>query len=141
MHIISGFMRHVMAMPMPWPAWVALLFLVNMAAVFFLPRVEAWVVLAGLGLGALLQMVIYARLGFVRLLGLGHFHWFLMVPWLWSRLDTAGDPALSRWMVAVVVLCGVSLAIDTVDVLRYLRGERSTPIALQGPPAPWDASV
>ncbi|MDP1569347.1 MAG: hypothetical protein Q8L86_05030 [Vicinamibacterales bacterium] len=121
---MSGFMRHVLAMPMPWPAWVALLFVVNMAAVAFLPRLEAWVVLGGLGLGALLQVAIFARLGFVRLLGLGHVPWVAIVPWLWLRLDLAAEPALSRWMVAVVVLCGVSLAIDTVDVIRYLRGER-----------------
>lgn len=136
MRVMFSFMRHVMAMPMPWPAWVALLFLTNMGAVVFLPRLEAWIVLGGLGLGALLQMAIFVRLGFVRLLGLGHFHWFVMVPWLGSRLDFVGDPSISRWMLAVVVLCGVSLAIDTVDVIRYLGGERSGAVGLQEPPAP-----
>ena len=140
MRVMFSFMRHVMAMPMPWPAWVALLFLTNMGAVAFLPRLEAWVVLGGLGLGALLQMAIFDRLGFVRLLGLGHFHWFVMVPWLWWRLDLAGDPAIAGWMLAVVVLCGVSLAVDTVDVIRYLRGERSGAVGRHEPPAP-DASA
>jgi hypothetical protein len=130
MHIMSGFMRHVLAMPMPWPAWVALLFLVNTGAVAFLPRPEAWVVLGGLGLGAMLQMAIFARLGFVRLLGLGHVHWVAMVAWLWSRLDLAAEPALSWWMIAVIVLCGVSLAIDAVDVLRYVRGERAPTVVV-----------
>jgi hypothetical protein len=132
MQTMIRFMQHVMRMPMPWPLWVAVLFLTNMGAVAFLPRVEAWVVLGGLGLGAMLQMGIFARLGFVRLLGLGHFHWFAMVPWLLSRLDTIADPLMYRWVVAVSVACGISLAIDTIDVLRYLRGERAPAVALEG---------
>jgi hypothetical protein len=135
MHIMSGFMRHVLAMPMPWPGWVALLFLVNMGAVAFLPRAEAWVVLGGLCLGALLQMAIFARRGFVRLLGLGHAHWVAMVAWLWSRLGLAAEPALSSWMIAVMVLCGVSLVVDAVDVLRYARGERAPTVVLDPSPA------
>jgi hypothetical protein len=126
------FMQHVMRMPMPWPLWVAVLFVTNMGAVVFLPRVEAWVVLGGLGLGALFQMGIFARVGFVRLLGLGHAHWFAMVPWLLSRLDAIAEPAMYRWVVAVVVLCGLSLAIDTVDVVRYLRGERAPAVVFEG---------
>jgi hypothetical protein len=133
--MMLSFVRHVMAMPMPWPAWVALLLLTNMGAVAFLPRPEAWVVLGGLGVGAMLQMAIFARLGFVRLLGLGHVHWFVMVPWLWSRLDAVAEPTVSRWMLAVIGLCGVSLAIDTVDVIRYLRGARAPTILLDGTPA------
>jgi hypothetical protein len=125
MQTMTRFMRHVMRMPMPWPLWVAALFLTNMGAVAFLPRVEAWVVLGALGLGAALQMAIFARLGFVRLLGLGHLHWFVMVPWLLSRLDAIADPLMYRWVVAVSVACGLSLAIDTIDILRYLRGERA----------------
>ncbi|MBA3884260.1 MAG: hypothetical protein H0X67_00845 [Acidobacteria bacterium] len=126
------FMRHVMAMPTPWPSWVTGLLLLNLGAVAFVPRVEAWIVLGGLGLGAMLQMGIFARFGFVRLLGLGHFHWFAMVPWLLSRLDTIDDPLLYRWVGAVSVACGMSLVIDTVDVLRYLRGERAPAVALEG---------
>lgn len=37
-----GFMQHVGRMPTPWPSWVAVLFLINLGAVAFLPRVEAW---------------------------------------------------------------------------------------------------
>jgi hypothetical protein len=108
------------------------LFLINLGAVAYLPRIEAWVVLGGLGLGAMLQMGIFARLGFVRLLGVGHVHWFAMVPWLALRLDTIADPVMYRWVGAVCVACGISLVIDTIDVLRYLRGERAAAVALEG---------
>jgi hypothetical protein len=49
----------------------------------------------------------------------------VMVPWLLSRLDAIADPLMYRWVVAVSVACGLSLAIDSIDILRYLRGERA----------------
>ncbi len=62
----------------------------------------------------------------MRLLGLGHIvAWVPMLLWLVPRLR-ALDPgtAFGRWLLAVVVLDLASLAIDFVDVGRYLAGER-----------------
>lgn len=132
MKAMLRFTRHILEMPIHWQLWVALLFLTNMAAVFFLPRVEASVVLAGLFVGALLQVGIFARFGFVRLLGIGHFHWFVMIAWLVTRLGSIrGEGFFHDWVVAVIALCGLSLLIDTVDVVRYLRGERKPTIVLE----------
>jgi hypothetical protein len=132
MKIMLRFVKHILRMPVPWQLWVAALFATNMGAVVFLPRLEAWIVLGGLCLGVLFQNVIFARLGFVRLLGLGHFHWFAMLAWLLWRLDSiSGVPWLHRWVLAVTFFCGVSLVIDTIDVLRYLRGEREPTIVLR----------
>lgn len=126
------FVKHILAMPFCWQLWVAALFATNMGAVVFLPRLEAWIVLGGLCLGALFQNLIFARLGFVRLLGLGHVHWFVMLGWLLSRLDLiSGEPWFYRWVVAVTLFCGISLVIDTIDVLRYLRGERAPTMVLR----------
>ena len=131
MRTMLRFPRHILQMPVPWRVWVAALFMTNMGAVIFLPRLEAWIVLGGLFLGALLQNVIFARLGFVRLLGLGHIHWFPMLAWLLVRLDSiSGEPFFHHWVVAVGVFCGVSLVIDTFDVVRFLRGEREPTIVL-----------
>ena len=132
MKAMLRFTQHILEMPIHWQLWVALLFLTNMAAVFFLPRVEASMVLAGLFVGALLQMGIFARFGFVRLLGLGHFHWFVMLAWLADRLGSIqGEDLFYNWVVAVIVVCGLSLVIDTVDVVRYLRGEQKPTIVLE----------
>ncbi len=126
------FVKHILRMPLPWKLWVAALFLTNMGGVFFLPGKEAWVVLGGLFLGALQQNVIFDRLGFVRLLGLGHFHWFAMLTWLLLRLDSIpGETYLHHWVVSVIITCGLSLVIDTVDVVRYLLGERGATIVLE----------
>jgi hypothetical protein len=93
---------------------------------FFLGSVEARVVLAALLVGAAVQLVMVSRLGFVRLLGLGHIvAWLPMLLWLVPRLSNLGPGTpFGRWLFAVVVLDLASLAIDFVDVGRYLAGER-----------------
>ncbi|MDA1315928.1 MAG: hypothetical protein O2968_21605 [Acidobacteria bacterium] len=55
-----------------------------------------------------------------------------MLTWLLLRLDSISDePWLHRWVLAVTIVCGVSLVIDTIDVVRYLRGEREPTIVLR----------
>ncbi len=126
------FLAHIRNMPLPWRIWVAVLHLANMGGVFFLPGMEARVVLGGLFLAVFQQNVIFTRLGFVRLLGLGHFHWIAMLTWLVLRLKLiSGDPLLYRWVVAVIACCGLSLVIDTVDVVRYLLGAREPTVVIR----------
>ncbi len=126
------FLAHIRNMPLPWRIWWAVLHLTNMGGVFFLPGVEARVVLGGLLLAVFQQNVIFTRLGFVRLLGLGHFHWIAMLAWLWLRLPMIPDqPFLSRWIVAVMFCCGLSLVFDTVDVARYLLGAREPTVVVR----------
>ena len=111
----------------PWWLWVGLLGLVNMVApLFFLGSVEAKVVLAATFAGAWIQLLIVGRLGFVRLLGLGHIvAWVPMLLWLVPRLaNLGGGTPFGRWLLAVVVVDLASLAIDFVDVGRYLAGDR-----------------
>ena len=133
-----AFLRGLASLAWPWWIWVALLGLVNgVAPLYFLGSLEARVVLAALLAAAAIQLVLVARLGFVRLLGLGHvLAWVPMLLWLVSRLgnyDTATP--FGRWLVALVALNLASLAIDFVDVGRYLAGERQ-PAPGTAPPGP-----
>jgi hypothetical protein len=124
---LVAFTRGMAALAWPWWLWVGLLGTVNMVVpLFFLGSVEARVVLAAILLGVVTQMLIISRLGFVRLLGLGHIvAWVPMLLWLVPRLTNldAGTP-FGRWLFAVVALDLASLAIDFVDVARYLAGDR-----------------
>ena len=129
MKAMADFLKHIARMPLHWRVWLAILSLTNMAAVLFLPRVEAWVVLGALMLGGILQILIFSLKGFVRLLGLGHFHWFLMFVWIYARIETIRlDPAFYRWILLLTVLNGISLVIDAADVVRYARGEKQPTI-------------
>jgi hypothetical protein len=117
----------LMSMPFPWNAWIGLLLAANLAApLFFLPRAEAIVALVAVNLGAVIMAAIHARLGFVRLLGIGHIFWVPMVIWFAVRIGQPDvDGSFAVWLAAVVVLNGLSLVLDVLDVIRYWRGERA----------------
>ncbi len=126
MKAVIGFTKGLKSMPMPWPDWLGLLVAVNAAGpIYFFEAIEAKVVLAAFLASAALMTAIFAAKGFVRLLGIGHVLWVPMVPWLWTRLDQA-EPGnlIGYWMIAVVALNGISLIIDAIDVVRYVRGDR-----------------
>ena len=126
--VMMGFTRCLMSVPKPWRAWLMLLLSVNVVfPFFFLGTPEAKVVLVGMGANMVFMMTLFARFGFVRLLGLGHAPWLFTVPWLWLRL---GEVTMSGpfyyWLIAVAILNSISLVIDGVDVVRYWMGERQS---------------
>ncbi len=120
-----GFMKGVWSMPAPVRAWVGLLAATNMASIAFIGHIEAQVVLAALMLGAFVQAAIFSKLGFVRLLGIGHFHWIPMLYWMYTRLDAIrAEPAFYYWVLALFVMNGISLVIDVIDIAKYIAGDR-----------------
>ncbi len=126
MKAMIGFTKGLMSMPMPWPLWIGLLVVINVAGpIYFFEAFEAKVVLAAFLASAASMTAIFAAKGFVRLLGIGHIFWIPMVPWLWTRLDQV-EPGnwMEYWMIAVVALNGISLIIDAIDVVRYVTGDR-----------------
>ena len=124
---MAAFLRGLAALAWPWWIWVGLLVAANaVAPLFFIGSVEARVVLAAMLVGAVVQLLIVSRLGFVRLLGAGHIvAWVPMLLWLVPRLPNLGVATpFGRWLFAVVILDLAALAIDFVDVARYLAGDR-----------------
>ena len=129
MKVMIDFFRTILRMPKYWVAWVGLLMIANMVApLFFIETLEAQVVLGAMMGGAAIQMVIFKMKGFVRLLGIGHILWIPMVIWLATGFDTEQITSpFGLWLAAVMTLNSVSLIIDGVDVVRYIKGER-TPV-------------
>ena len=135
MKAMIKFMKTMLALPKGWVAWISALVLVNFAgAVLFIGTVEGQVVFGALMVGAITQAAIFSRLGFVRLLGIGHILWVPMVFWLLSRVDLLTISGLfEAWIVAVVVLDTLSLLIDATDVVRYALGDRKPQLSLEVP--------
>ena len=132
MKAMIGFTKGMMSMPMPWLVWLGLLLAVNVVGpIYFFEALEAKVVLVAFLASFGLMTAIFAAKGFVRLLGIGHILWVPMVPWLWIRLDQVGPgEPIGYWITAVIILDSVSLIIDGIDVLRYLKGERQPHITV-----------
>ncbi len=131
MKSMMKFTKTMMVMPIPWQVWMVLLVLVNLVLpFFFLGNPEAMVVLVGVIASMFIMMTLFARFGFVRLLGLGHIPWLFTVPWLWLQLgQTIESGPFYYWLLAVVVLDSISLVIDAVDVVRYWKGERTPTVS------------
>ncbi len=83
----------------------------------------------GIAASMALMLTLFARFGYVRLLGLGHIPWLFTVPWLWLRLGEVATRGLFYyWLLTVVLLDSISLMIDAVDVIRYGAGEHQSTI-------------
>ena len=122
-----GFMKSILKMPTPWLFWVMLLLVVNLIVpLFHIQTPEAQLTIASMFAGAVSQSYIHSKLGFVKLLGLGHIFWIPLVIWLGFRLSDIGlgDP-FGIWLVSLVLINTVSLIIDGLDVIRFISGERS----------------
>ena len=48
-----------------------------------------------------------------------------MVPWLWMKLGQASplDSTFEYWLIMVIVMNTLSLVIDVIDVVRYIKGD------------------
>ncbi len=120
------FLRTMMLMPKTWLAWLGLLVFINMLIpLFFIYTLEAKVVLIAIICSITIMTAVFSAKGFVRLLGIGHITWVPMIPWLFTRLEnTSFDNLFGYWLVAIIILNSLSLIIDAIDVMRYIRGER-----------------
>ena len=124
----------LLSMPLPWQAWLAMLIGANLVApLFFLEHVEAQVTIGALLVSMALMTALTARFGFTRILGLGHIAWIPLLAFLWTRLaDVPASDAFGVWLRVVIALDTTSLAIDAVDVVRFVRGDRAETVPSLG---------
>ncbi len=127
MQAFIKFNKGMMKMPVHWQLWLMLLVAVNLVVpLFFLGRLEARVVVGALLASLILMTILTAFSGFTRLLGLGHILWFPLLYFLWMRLDQVpADGFFGIWIRTLIVINATSLVIDSVDVSRYLAGDRA----------------
>ncbi len=111
--------------PLPVRLWLMLLLAANLGTLFFLDHVEAQVTLVALVASMALMTILTGLTGFTRLLSVGHIFWVPMLFWLWNRLDQIpAQDAFGMWIRVLMTANLVSLLLDTVEVIRYIRGER-----------------
>ena len=114
-------------MPPPVQVWLAVLVVANgVVPLFFFARAEARVVFAFFVVSAALMVAMTHVVGFTRLLGLAHLPWLLLLVYLWARMG--GHPAVlayGAWIRMVMVLNLASLTMGAVDVVRYVKGDRT----------------
>ncbi len=127
MQAMMGFMRDVWRAPIGVRIWLGVLMGVNgVAPLFFLGTIEGKLVLGLMMISATAMVALHTRLGYTRLLGVGHAPWIPMVAFLVLRLgaEPAASTAQGAWMITSIVVSSLSLLIDGVEIVRYARGDR-----------------
>ncbi len=123
-------------MPPHWQLWLGMLVGANLVApLFFLGHLEAQVTIAALLISMTLMNALTARFGFSRILGLGHVAWLPLLAFLMVRVtEVPATTGFGVWLRTVIVLDAISLVLDTVDVVRFLRGDRAETVPGLEPP-------
>ena len=131
MRAFITFTTGMLRSPLPVKLWMVLLLAVNLLVpLVYLARPEGQVVLAAMMASAALMVMITARVGFTRLVGLGHIVWVPLLWYLWGSLvEHPASTAFGLWLRAVIVLNAISLVIDVIDVTRYMKGDRDRLVA------------
>ena len=127
MNAFVKFNKGIFRSPIGVRAWLLFLVAANMVApLFFITRIEPQLTLAAFVGSFMLMVVITASTGFTRLLGLGHLLWAPLLIFLWTRLDeNSSGSVYGIWLRILIGLNALSLLIDGIDVVRYLRGDRA----------------
>ena len=115
-------MKEINGMKFPWNVWVHVLLLVNLiGGLFFITTKEGQFAVVSVIIAFVIMILIYAKKGFVKLLGLGHIAWVPMVVFFaLTVMEGNVQGAFKVWLIAILVMNGTSLVIDTVDVVKYV---------------------
>lgn len=131
------------AMAATVPLWLMsylyVLVAANLGAVFFIakrteqgwrPRYEAIAIIAAFLMASQFMDYLYGQYGYVRLLGLAHIvFWTPVYAWIFThRKDYASAPYFYKFVIFYLVMAGISLTIDLIDVARYALGETGSMI-------------
>ena len=109
--------------PRIWNVWLVG---VNLMCLYFITHIEAQVVLGTTLASVVLQAVIYGRIGFTRVLGVGHLLWVPMFAWMALRAgEIAAHSDLQAWIIILTITNAISFAVDLTDVTRFAKGERA----------------
>ena len=100
--------------------WVLFLMLVNMASLAFWQVAVTQLILLNFLASAMLMMGLYARYGFTKILGLGHFPWIPLLAYVVTQIPAA-EASFKRYLLVLSVSMGMSLVLDTIDVWNYFR--------------------
>ena len=123
--------KSMMRMPLGRRLWLGFLITLNVVPSAYLGRPEAQLTIAAVILSFMLMTILTHFNGFTRLLGLGHIFWIPLLLILWTRLpDIPADGFYGIWIRVLMAANAVSLAIDAVDVVRFLAGDRAETISL-----------
>ena len=111
--------KGIAAYSLPLKLWVYWLGFVNLASIFFLPALEAFVVLSLFLLSGVFMIILAGRFGFRKILGLPHLLFFVPML-LFLGLSWPAEGPMYWWIIAVIASNSISLVFDIRDVSQFM---------------------
>ncbi|MEE9433330.1 MAG: hypothetical protein V3V15_03730 [Sphingorhabdus sp.] len=115
--------------------WLGFLGAANLGAVLFIVgrkdgkwifRIEALAILLAFMAAGSFMEYLYGQHGYVRLLGLAHIvFWTPVYAWIWFKrrqLHPPSESLFGKFLVFYLLIDGISLVIDVIDVIRHFAG-------------------
>jgi len=117
---------YVALQPLWLQIWLIALVGINFAAILFV--LKDWrprIIVLAFVLVALMMGPMFAKFGYTRILGLVHvIVWTPLMAYLWkTRNNYPAHIWTNRYVYVFMLIVGMSLVIDYVDVIRYLLGD------------------
>lgn len=124
---IQHFNHGVSQLPLHWRLWTYGQGLCNAGIpLVLLPAPEAIAALVAFAINCALMVVLVARTGFSRVIGLGHIMWIPLGVYHLTRLGAhEATSALYIWMLVTTSFNALSFAIDLSEAVRFARGDRA----------------
>ena len=123
--VFIAFYKRLFAVPMFWKIWLVCLAVLNLLSAYLLiVESRGSIILVALTIGVVLGTALYRHFGYTRILGLMHVPWIPMTYLLWAGLLPATVVAATV-VQATVILNVQCQGIDTVEVIRYVLGNRT----------------
>ena len=130
----AGLNEAMAAEPAWLSAWLLVLGGTHFISIFFVAwradgqwgfRWEPLAIIGSLMVAGLFMNELYDRVGYVRLLGLAHLVcWAPIYGWLLYRRRAIGFSSLwGKYVHMYLLIAGISLVVDAIDVVRYLVGD------------------
>jgi len=116
------FITELLKRPIHEVVWVFYMMAINLGAIFFWEELLAKIIVIVFVASSMLMMGLYSKFGFTRILGIGHILWLPLAIYIGFELGTA-DGIYLIYLIVLLITISISLAIDTFDVWKYLRGD------------------
>ncbi len=114
-------------LPIIWIIWAFFILAINgLGPLFFVDESVAIVILVSTVMSAAVGFILVSVQGFTKLVGLMHAPWVpALVLQLMVFLNESPEGDFAIWLLASIFTIAVSLAIDTVDVILFLKGNKT----------------
>lgn len=114
-------------LPIIWQIWSFFILAVNgLGPLLFLDENVAIVILVSTLMSAVVGFILVSVQGFTKLLGLMHAPWvpaFVLQLMVFFNESPEGD--FAKWLLLSVFITAVTLVIDAVDVILFLKGNKT----------------